>query len=115
MPKSENGSNRPDQGGVDPHVAARTAVDPDALLDGEDPRTKRQDDVRHWITAYTELVDYKERLLATSARDRSTMETEAARQETAEVDIPILRTELDRYRRRLQFWQKRSSELGQGA
>jgi hypothetical protein len=98
-------------GRVDPKEAADRSVDPDALLDGEDPRSRHPDDVRHWISAYSELIEYKERLLATSSRDRATMENPSARTETAEVDVPILRTELGRYRRRLDFWQRRNSEL----
>jgi hypothetical protein len=100
------------EGGVDPRESARRSVDADALLEGEDPRSRHPEDVTHWIAAYAELIEYKERLLATSARDRAGMETESARKETAEVDVPILRTELSRYRRRLDFWRQRKSEIG---
>jgi len=98
-------------GGVDPEESAKKSVDSDALLQGEDPKSRHPDDADHWIKAYSELIEYKERLLATSARDRAGMETESARQETAEVDVPILRTELGRYRRRLDFWERRQAEL----
>ena len=99
---------------VDPQESAQIAVDPDALLEGEDPTTVHPDDVAHWITAYSELVGYKERLLATSDADRAAMQTRSARKETAQVDVPILRAELGRYRRRLAFWETRKVELGSG-
>jgi hypothetical protein len=103
-----------EMGGVDPKESAQKSVDPDALLDGENPKSRHPADAEHWIRAYSELIEYKERLLATSARDRAGMETEAARRETAEVDVPILRTELGRYRRRLDFWERRQAELRTG-
>ncbi|MBV8301561.1 MAG: hypothetical protein JOY68_06530 [Candidatus Dormibacteraeota bacterium] len=99
---------------VDPQESALTAVDPEALLDGEDPDSQHPDDVAHWITAYTELVGYKERLLAASEEDRAGMQTRSARKETAEVDVPILSAELGRYRRRLAFWERRKVEIASG-
>jgi hypothetical protein len=100
------------EGEVDPEESARRSVDPDALLQGEDPHSHHPDDVAHWIAAYAELIEYKERLLGASASERAGMETESARTETAEVDVPILRTELGRYRRRLDFWKRRKAEIG---
>ena len=84
------------------------------LLLQVNPAYAAADDVAHWITAYSELVDYKERLLATSDADRATMQTRSARKETAQVDVPILRAELGRYRRRLAFWETRKVEIASG-
>ena len=36
--------------------AADKAVDPDRLLEGEDPSTTYLDDATHWVTVYSELL-----------------------------------------------------------
>ena len=50
--------------------AAQKSVDPDRLIEGEDPGTRYVEDAAHWITVYSELVLFKERLVD-SAGDES--------------------------------------------
>jgi hypothetical protein len=91
--------------------AADRAVSEDRLLDGEDPRTQHLDDVEHWISAYSELIAYKETLIAKTQQEAATMVNESAFEETEAVDLTLLQRELDNYRRRLRFWLGRRDEL----
>jgi len=95
----------------DARDAARRAVEPNSLLHGEDPDSRHPDDVKHWIDAYSELVDFKEGVLNKSRDEISDMDNPSSRKEAAEVDVTILRTELARFRERLDFWLKRREEL----
>ena len=91
--------------------AADRAIDEDRLLDGEDPSTPHADDVAHWIAAYSELIAYKESLIARSNEEIGTMVSPAAVTETEKVDHTILQRELENFRRRLSFWLQRRQEL----
>jgi len=96
---------------LDADEAAERAVDQTALLDGEDPTSKHPEDVRHWISAYSELIGFKEGLLNKSQSEISEMENPNARKEADAVDVTILVAELDRYQKRLRFWKQRSEDL----
>jgi hypothetical protein len=91
--------------------AADRAVRAERLLDGENPETRHADDVDHWISAYSELIAYKETLIAKTQEEAGTMVNPAALMETEKVDLTILRRELENYRRRLTFWLGRRAEL----
>ena len=58
--------------------AADHAINEDRLLDGEDLGTPYADDVAHWIAAYSELIAYKESLIAKSKQEMATMVSPAA-------------------------------------
>lgn len=91
--------------------AAEEAVDPDRLLDGEDPSTHHLEDATHWVTVYSELLTFKERLVDT-AQDGLTRMTEfGARKEAANQDLVILTAERERLVRRLSYWKARQQEL----
>ena len=92
--------------------AADRAIDGERLLEGEDPDTQHLDDVVHWISAYSELIAYKETLIAKTKEEAGTMVNAAALQETEEVDLTILERELQNFQRRLKFWLERRDELG---
>lgn len=91
--------------------AAARSVDDDALLEGEDPTSDLVEDAEHWVEVYGELIGYKRTLLGTSAEEIADFEHHESRGEVREVDVVILRTELDRFRRRLAFWLDRLEEL----
>jgi hypothetical protein len=91
--------------------AADRAVSEDRLLDGEDPHTSHLDDVEHWIAAYSELIAYKETLVAKTQQEAATMVNPSATEETEAVDLTLLLRELENYRRRLKFWLERREEL----
>jgi hypothetical protein len=91
--------------------AALRAVDPDRLLEGEDPRTKYVEDAAHWITVYSELVLFKERLVDTAGEAMRNMTEIHAREEVGKTDLMVLTAERDRLKRRLDYWKERQREL----
>jgi DNA-binding response OmpR family regulator len=93
--------------------AALAAVAEDRLLEGEDPATAHSEDARRWMSAYTELLAFKEGLLARTRRAVEQLGRESAR-EIANTDVSILIEERDRFRRRLEFWRRRVRDLGGG-
>lgn len=86
-------------------------VQRDRLLDGEDPKSTYLDDAAHWITVYSELVLFKERLVDAAQTGMLNMSEALARHEAAEVDLPVLLAERDRLKQRLDFWKERRREL----
>lgn len=98
---------------MDPQKAAREAVDPDRLLEGEDPETPHQEEASHWIETYTELLTFKERAVATAHHGLADMPLKDARVEAVRTDLAVLEAERDRLRRRLDFWKRRHLELTQ--
>jgi len=57
------------------------------------------------------LIAYKEALLVASDKHTDEMSNTDAVEETENVDVVILRHELEKYRRRLEFWVRRREEL----
>lgn len=96
---------------MDPQKAAGEAVDPDRLLEGEDPETPHPEDATHWIEVYTELVTFKERAVATAHQNLAEMPEADARAEATRTDLAVLEAERDRIRRRLDFWKQRHLDL----
>jgi hypothetical protein len=94
-----------------PVRAVIQAVDKDALLEGEDPTSTLTEDAEHWISVYRELISYKESLLDTSAEQMDDLKHVESMGEVSEIDGVILAAELERFRRRLSFWQERLDEL----
>ncbi|MBJ7599450.1 MAG: hypothetical protein DLM67_22835 [Candidatus Nephthysia bennettiae] len=93
--------------------AAHAAVDQDRLLEGENPETSHPEDARRWLVVYGELLAYKESVLERTLQAVERYAPEAAA-ELEQTDVPILREERDRFRRRLDYWQARVRELGGG-
>jgi DNA-binding response OmpR family regulator len=93
--------------------AAMAAVDQDRLLEGENPDTTHSEDARRWLVVYGELLAYKESVLERTLHAVERYAPEAAA-ELEHTDVPILREERDRFRRRLDYWQVRVRELGGG-
>lgn len=91
--------------------AADKSVDPDRLLEGENPETTYLDDATHWVTVYSELLSVKRELLSTSEDRLGSMQAES-RREVASTDLVVLDTEMKRFSRRLEFWRQRCLELG---
>jgi DNA-binding response OmpR family regulator len=93
--------------------AAQAAVDPDRLLEGENPETSHPEDARRWLVVYGELLAYKESVLERSLQAVQQYAPESSA-EIEQTDVPILMEERDRFRRRLDYWQGRVRELGGG-
>jgi hypothetical protein len=91
--------------------AAEKTVDPERLLEGEDPRTTYLDDATHWVTVYSELLAVKRDLVAVSEGKLPDLAKEA-RHEVATTDLVVLDAEMKRFSQRLSFWRERCVELG---
>jgi hypothetical protein len=91
--------------------AGEEAADPDRLLPGEDPATPYADDAEKWIEVYDELLRFKNRLLDVAQETLEDLHDKPARREVIETDRIVLRAEVDRFHRRLSFWQRRLAEL----
>ncbi len=93
------------------HDAAQRAIDPDRLLEGENPETPYLEDATHWVTVYADLLSVKRDLLGVSELRLPDLPKEA-RQEVATTDLVLLDTEMKRFSRRLTYWRQRCVELG---
>jgi DNA-binding response OmpR family regulator len=82
----------------------------DRLLEGEDPQTIYPHDARHWIAVYREMIDFKDQLLARVEAQLRRL-PKAARSDVSDNDIGLIRNQLNRYQRRLEFWYSRQWEL----
>lgn len=90
---------------------AREQVAADRLLEGEDPDSAYVEDAAHWISVYAEILLFKERLVDAAQGGMLQMTHPLARKEATEIDLPVLLSERERLRRRLDFWQARQREL----
>ena len=66
------------------------------------------DDVRHWITVYAELVDFKDKLLEELHDQRTRVSDEG--QDELQNDEDLLQEEAKRLKRRLAYWQAESGK-----
>ena len=91
--------------------AADKAVAPDRLLDGEETSTTYPEDARHWISTYQELLNFKMVMLESTQIKFESMTNADARKELESTDLVIIRSEKERFERRLHFWRTRLREL----
>ena len=89
---------------------ASEAVDPERLLEGENPSTTHLEDAVHWLRVYQDLLAFKSRLLQSAGELTPEME-EIAREEVGRTDLTILAAEAARLERRLSFWRERVDQL----
>ena len=89
---------------------ASQQVDPERLMDGEDPETEILEDAQHWLGVYRELHAFKLDLL-TKLRGRVQAMTKEDAQSEAQADERLLELELQRFENREKFWRQRISEL----
>jgi hypothetical protein len=82
----------------------------DRLLDGEDPATQFARDARHWIGVYREMITFKEDLLDRVKRDLAKLPRSVS-QDISNNEIRVITAQLERYRRRREFWFARQWEL----
>lgn len=92
--------------------AAEEASDPERLLPGEAPDSDDPRDVALWIDVYTELLEYKDELLAVTRDRLPKMRDEPARREVVETDAVVIEAERSRFVRRLEFWKRRRDGTG---
>jgi hypothetical protein len=91
---------------------AQEEIGYDKLLPGEaaDVDSKQVDDVTHWLQVYTELCNFKEKLLRDIADQRE--KVSGVGKLEVDSDHLLLQREADRLMRRLRFWQNRLQEVG---
>jgi hypothetical protein len=88
------------------HTPVERALDPDRLLEGEDPHSRDPEDALHWLQVYDELYRFKADLV-TQTRARLARMPAAARREVKETDLAILLRESERLHGRREFWRER--------
>ncbi len=89
---------------------ATRVMNPDRLMYGEDPTTLALEDTVHWIKAYTELLEFKDRLLLDMESGIKTLSAPAGR-EIRDLDLTLIEIQRTRYRSRLNFWEDRKARL----
>ena len=89
---------------------AREQVDPNRLLEGEDPSTEFIEDARHWLEVYEELIRFKGALID-KFEDRVQRFDKAEPLIEAAGDGALLELELQRFTKRAAFWRERLEAL----
>jgi hypothetical protein len=84
----------------------RAAADPDRLLEGEDSAATDVATAQHWLLVYGQMLETKSDLLVDLRRDMTAMDPDA-RDEMAKTDESLLDAQVDRFRRRIVFWESR--------
>lgn len=77
---------------------------------GEDPNTKHVEDARHWVAIYTQMLEFKERLLERTQADAARLPA-PARDKVRQEDIQALEDERRKVEQRLDFWRRRHWDL----
>ena len=90
--------------------AAWEGADLERPIDGEDPRSESLQDARHWVTVYSHLVQLEQSLFDMLARMIPRMPADAQR-EAEETNLPVLASQVERFKHRLRYWSKRRREL----
>ena len=92
-------------------VAARKGGDFNRPIDGEDPNARSRSAVRRWLRAYAELESLETELLDLLA-ERIAQMSDDARHEASETNLPVLISQLERFRKRRDYWRQRQQQLG---
>src|SRR5438105_1112473 len=90
--------------------AAWEGADLERPIVGEDPRTDSLAEARRWVAVYHHLVNLEQELFDLLARMIPTMPGEA-QQEAEATNLPVLASQVERFKHRLDYWQKRRDEL----
>jgi hypothetical protein len=90
--------------------AAWEGADLERPISGEDPQTGSLNEARRWVVVYSHLVELEEQLLDVLAGTIPRMPDEAQR-EAEQTNRPVLASQLDRFRHRLDYWSKRRAML----
>lgn len=90
--------------------AAWAGADLERPIEGEDPTTLSLGEARHWVAVYSHLVRLEQDLLDLLAGILPNMPSDA-QQEAEETNLPVLATQLERFKHRLEFWAGRRAEL----
>ena len=78
-------------------------------LEGEDLKTTRWEDARHWMSIYADLLEFKKGILERVRRDLANLQPLA--QKAAAEDLRIIEVQMEGYQARLDMWYRRLWEL----
>jgi hypothetical protein len=77
---------------------------------GENPESDSLEDARRWVSVYSHLVKLEQDLLDVLAGMIPSMPGEA-QMEAQQTNLPVLASQVERFRHRLEFWSRRRTEL----
>jgi hypothetical protein len=83
--------------------------EPSRPLEGEHLDTTHWEDAHHWISIYSDLLDFKRGILDQIRRDLAKLKPDAFR--AAEADVKIIEDQMEGYQRRLDLWYQRVWDL----
>jgi hypothetical protein len=78
---------------------------------GEDAATNDPGEAGKWVRVYSEMIRFKEQVLAAAHAGIEDIAEAIAREAAIEADLPLLERENHRLRERLEFWKQRHLEL----
>jgi hypothetical protein len=90
--------------------AAWEGADLERPISGENPESESLAEARRWVVVYGHLVKLEQELFDLLAKVIPTMPREAQR-EAEETNLPVLASQVERFRHRLDYWVKREHEL----
>src|SRR2546421_3898159 len=85
------------------------ATDAKRLLPGEEPSSDLLADAKHWIDVYGQLRATKRQLI-TNLKDLMEHQSQEAQDELQRADVRVLELQVERFERRLAFWQAKLAE-----
>ncbi|MDQ6918388.1 MAG: hypothetical protein M3Z98_03405 [Candidatus Dormibacteraeota bacterium] len=89
----------------------REAADPERLIEGEDPSATDMATADHWLLVYGQLLRTKSGLLADLREGMAAMDPDA-RDEMSKTDEALLQAQVERFGRRIAFWEARRRRDG---
>jgi DNA-binding response OmpR family regulator len=78
-------------------------------LEGEHLETTHWEDAHHWMSIYSDLLEFKRGILDQIRRDIAKLKPDAQR--AAEADLRIIESQMEGYQRRLDLWYQRVWDL----
>jgi hypothetical protein len=78
-------------------------------LEGEDIGTTQWKDAHHWVSIYTDLIEFTRGILDRVRSDLTKLEPGA--QKAAEADLKIIESPMEGYQKRLELWSRRIWDL----
>jgi hypothetical protein len=90
--------------------AAWEGADLERPIQGENPESDSLEDARRWVSVYSHLVKLEQELMDLMASMITNMPGEAQR-EAEQTNLPVLASQVERFRHRLSYWSKRRAEL----
>jgi hypothetical protein len=84
-------------------------VDPERLLEGEEPTTTSRARAVHWMWVYAELLGFKRNVVNETKSSAAALPPAALPE--ANADLRLLDAERRRLQERYEFWSRRVAEL----